>query len=330
MLTKTKTKVVTNTKLLVATVVLLFAGGSALAVAGAFKIQSQLQQPSLLVSYASDTPVSGNAVKLPQQLLAKINFSALSSNSTTVTINRVIFSFNSNSTISNWQIKDAAYQLLGTGIAYNPKVGFRLDVKIAPGTTKTLLLYADTSKFVNSSVLTIWINAASDVGLGFKTLGTFPMPLKTFTYGTPVVEKKLFVTWAADTPSGQVSPSPEQIIGKFVFSANSANASEILINSLAVEATSTFSASNWKLYKNSLGTEPLAIGQPAANSKISFSNFQQYISPGNNKIFYITANTTQAKSNNYLWMRIKSASDIGTDAKIYGTTFPLPAKTFIY
>jgi len=149
---------------------------------------------------------------------------------------------------------------------------------------------------------------------------------------TPVVSTStISVSWSQDTPSGASSPSLEQVVAKFVFTSFPNQLNDATIKSLAIKTFATFPVSGWKLYRDYLNQPAIAIGHLSSSSteKIVFDNFETIIASGSSKIFYVTANTTQAVTNSSLSLTIHSGIDIGTDA-IIKSSFPLISKTFTY
>lgn len=144
-------------------------------------------------------------------------------------------------------------------------------------------------------------------------------------------QKKLFIIWASDTPSGATVKSFQQILAKFVFTAWSGKSwKPVTVTSLAIEVWSSFPATEWKLYGSSLSQPPLASGQSLGPFKIVFSDFVYLLAPGASRNFFITANTTQAILYDTIVIRIQSTTDIGADVEIDSKLFPLNYQILAY
>lgn len=183
--------------------------------------------------------------------------------------------------------------------------------------------------------LSLGINSVSDVRttsfIGVNLPVTYG-PVKVM--GEAAAIPTLNVVWEADTSSGSAWPSPGQTVGKLKFSNFNNAGQDAKISSLIINGLSTFSVSDWKLYADSELYSPLAEGQvtmlEAGSFKVTFSNFEKMIGAGNDKTFFITANTTEAvQEYSTLSITVKSVSDIGSSVAVKDI-FPLSWKTLIY
>lgn len=166
---------------------------------------------------------------------------------------------------------------------------------------------------------------------------------------------KLGVAWASDTPKGSASPSPEQVVGKFVVT-NFANAgsysAKIKYFNFGISSTiknEDNSTHFLKIYKDSLGTTPLAKvsfnGQFSDTTLVDSDMIDVEISSGASKTFYVTLDTSAALMNKSLSIRIPAAPFLVNSGTAYGVEWsdgvtndiitagwdlPLQWKTFVY
>lgn len=308
---------------------------------------------TLNIAIANDSP-NGVAVPGMGQVVAKFVFSAVDKD---ISVKGLSLMASSSFPVKNWGLyldkaplssEEAPLASGSTQVTSNGpfKINFsNFEAMVAAGTSKTFIFTVDTTQASAGGYLAIiGFTSGSDINAYGAFSNQFPVPSwpKVLIYdsGPGATIPVLFVTWAIDTPSGVSAPSPEQILGKLKF-ANSGGATQetATINSLTIQGASTFSVSGWKLHKTDGGfKELLAEGQATVSDdgtfKVVFNNFEKKIAGGQDKTFFITADTTAvtnmsplvAKS---LSITVKSVSDIGSDVTIKDN-FPLAWKTFTY
>lgn len=320
--------------------------------------------PCATLSVATDnetyTATGGVVTVGLNKLLAVFNFSAYIKDATIsgLILNKTGTLQNKN--LTNIKLTDANGTTLANGqlgVAGPDKMGFAFNqvVPFGTGMPTKLMISADIldatpggDTLSLSITYASFINTGSDILTAPKIEGVFPVtygPLlisqAAYEGGQSAATPVLFVTWANDTPSGVAAPSMGQIVGKLkFFNSGGAGQEAAKINSLAIQPVSTFPTSGWKLYNDSVSNSPLAEGQAMADKsspstlKIVFSNFETMIAGGQDKTFFITANTTDATkfqqtSPNTLSIKVNSASDIGSSITVKDQ-FPLQWKTFTY
>lgn len=179
-----------------------------------------------------------------------------------------------------------------------------------------------------------------------------------------VYRTKLTVAWASDTPSGSAAASMAQTVGKFIVS-NQANLGNYSATVKAVNFDISTTISNSRenqatramnVYKDSMATTPLATTQwywffanpnfgSTAFRDSSFTDVE--IASGESKTFFVTLDTVDASTNNYLNLNIRDSHSVD-GYKYYGILWsdgetegeygivahdnllPLASKTFTY
>lgn len=309
---------------------------------------------TLNIAIANDSP-NGVAVPGMGKVVAKFVFSALDKD---IVVKGLSLMASSSFPVTDWGLyldkaplssEEAPVSTGSMQVASNGpfKINFsNFEAMVAAGTSKTFIFTADTAQAGTGSYLAIvGFTSGSDINAYGAFSNQFPVPawpkMLMYDNGSGATVPVLFVSWAMDTPSGVSAPSMGQIVGKLKF-ANSGDVGQeaAKINSLTINGGSTFSVSGWKLYKDSISNPSLAEGQAVASEtgtfKVVFSNFETMIAGGQDKTFFITADTTAVTklppsplTPKQLSIQVKSASDIGSSVAVKDN-FPLSWKTFTY